>query len=66
MWKIDTLVAVDDETGGRVRIDDGQAKITIVANSVAAFRRVKLKDTPPCLSAAIDDLLKFLAEEDTT
>ena len=63
MWKIISLVAVEDETGGRVRIEDGRAKITVVTDSVAVFRRAKLPETPPCLSVAIDDLLKFLADD---
>jgi len=66
MWKIISLVAVDEETGGRVTIEDNRVKVTTVADSVALFRRVKLKEPPPCLSVAIDDLLKALAKEDTT
>ena len=63
MWKIISLVAVDEETGGRVAIEDNRVKIATVADSVTLFRRVKLKETPPHLSVAIDDLLKLITEE---
>ncbi|MBR1645205.1 MAG: hypothetical protein IJ774_05750 [Selenomonadaceae bacterium] len=66
MWKIISLVAVDEETGGRVTIEDNRVKIATVADSVTVFRRVKLKETPPHLSVAIDDLLKIFAKEDAT
>ena len=66
MWKIISLVAVDEETGGRVAIEDNRVKIATGADSVTLFRRVKLKETPPHLSVAVDDLLKVLAKEAPT
>lgn len=65
MWTVSELLAVDDKTGSYVSLANGVVKICRTKNSVSVLRRVKVKETPPCLSVAVNDFLKLLAKEDT-
>ena len=63
MWNVFMFTATDP-LGNSVAI--GGDEITIAAfdkNGKRISRKIKLKETPPCLSVAIDDLLKLLADE---
>ena len=63
MWNV-FMLAANDPFGNTVLISDNE--ITIAAFSKDGkriSRKIKLEETPPCLSVAIDDLLKWLADE---
>ena len=63
MWQI-VMLAATDPFGNSVAI--GGNEITIAAfdkNGKRISRKIKYEETPPCLSAAIDDLLKWLADK---
>ena len=64
MWRIEALVAVDDD-GNVVEIDDNYVRVTVTLNSktnIKVTRGFLLDETPPCLSIAIDDLINFIAD----
>ena len=64
MWRIEALVAVDDD-GNVVEIDDDYVRVTVTLNSktnIKVTRSFLLDETPPCLSIAIDDLINFIAD----
>ncbi|MBR3747960.1 MAG: hypothetical protein IKN27_13470 [Selenomonadaceae bacterium] len=63
MWQV-FMLAATDPLGNSVAI--GGDEITIAAfaeDGKRISRKIKVKETPPCLSVAIDDLLKWLADK---
>lgn len=64
MWEIETLMAGDDN-GNYVTLVNGKLTVNVKTKSVKIFRVVELKETPPCLSVAVNDLIKLLAKENT-
>ncbi len=63
MWNV-FMLAATDPLGNSVAI--GGNEVTIAAFSKDGkriSRKIKLEETPPCLLVAIDDLLKWLADE---
>ena len=63
MWQI-FMLAATDPFGNSVAI--GGDEITIAAfakDGKRIYRKIKLEETPPCLSVAIDDLLKWIADK---
>ena len=65
MWKV-FMLAATDPFGNTVAIDDNKVTIAAFAGDGKRIsRKIKLEETPPCLSVAIDDLIKLLAKENT-
>ena len=64
MWEIETLMA-GDESGNYVTLVNGKLTVNVKTKSAKIFRVVELKETPPCLSVAVSDLIKLLAKENT-
>ncbi|MBR2518522.1 MAG: hypothetical protein IKE46_01850 [Selenomonadaceae bacterium] len=63
MWNV-FMLAATDPFGNSVAI--GGNEITIAAfaeDGKRISRKIKLEETPPCLSVAIDDLLKLLTDK---
>ena len=56
MWQI-VMLAATDPLGNSVTI------AAFAEDGKRILRKTKLEETPPCLSVAIDDLLKWLADE---
>ena len=65
MWKITHLVATD-ENGNYVIVENEKLIVSTFADSGRVYRNFELKETPPCLSVAIDDLIKQLADKNST
>ena len=65
MWKIETLMA-GDESGNYVTLVNGKLTVNVKTKSAKISRVVELKETPPCLSVAVSDLIKLLAKEAPT
>ena len=66
MWNVVLLIATD-QFGNSVTID--QDKIQLAAfteNGARVSRKILIDETPPCLSVAVDDLLKSLAHTKPT
>ena len=65
MWKVDSLFAADSNgnyisiKNKRVTLSNRDAKNKLI------YRNFTVKETPPCLSVAVADLIKLLAKEDT-
>lgn len=62
MWNVNRIVA-SDENGSYVVIENEKVVVSTLTNLGRVYRNFELKETPPCLSVAIDDLLKLLADE---
>ena len=63
MWQI-VMLAATDPFGNTVLIGDNEITIAAFAEDGKRIsRKIKLEETPPCLSVAVDDLLKWLADE---
>ncbi|MBR4384674.1 MAG: hypothetical protein IKP64_14100, partial [Selenomonadaceae bacterium] len=57
------MLAATDPSGNSVAIGGDEITITAFAKDGKRIsRKIKVKETPPCLSAAIDDLLKLIAD----
>lgn len=64
MWTIEQLVAVDDN-GNFVTLAGGRLVLQILKGTTFKISRViDVKDTPPCLSIAVDDLLRQVTRND--
>ena len=59
MWHVDKLVAFD-AAGNSVTIDDEKITVTVTKDKIKIIRRFDFKETLPCLSIAVDDLIKQL------
>ena len=63
MWQI-VMLAATDQLGNSVAIGGNEVTIAaFVEDGKRISRTIKYEETPPCLSVAIDDLLKWLADE---
>ena len=63
MWQI-VMLAATDPLGNSVAIGGNEVTIAAFAEDGKRIsRKIKLEETPPCLSVAIDDLLKWLADK---
>lgn len=66
MWKIDSMFAVDDNGNYVSIIKNKRVTISIRdAKNKLIYRDFTVKETPPCLSVAVADLIKLLAKENT-
>ena len=62
MWHVETLIAVDDD-GNSVEIDEDVIVVSmLIKNGIRISRELPLDETPPCLSVAVDDLIKTLSD----
>ncbi|MBR1646028.1 MAG: hypothetical protein IJ685_04530 [Selenomonadaceae bacterium] len=65
MWNVVLLVATD-QYGNSVTIDQDKVKIAAFTdNGARVSRKILIDETPPCLSVAVDDLLKQLTKGNT-
>ncbi len=63
MWEV-FMLAATDPFGNSVTIGGDEFTIaTFSKDGKRISRKIKLEETPPCLSVAIDDLIKRLANE---
>ena len=63
MWQI-VMLAATDPFGNSVAMGGNEVTVAAFAKDGKRIsRKIKLEETPPCLSVAIDDLLKSLANE---
>ena len=65
MWKIESMSAFD-ENGNYVTVLDGNITVGVRKKNKTICRKFKIKETPPCLSVAVADLIKLLAKEAPT
>lgn len=66
MWEVNSLFATDDN-GNSVSIKNNRVTISVLsAKNKLVYRNFNIKETPPCLSVAVNDLIKLLAKEGTT
>ena len=66
MWNVSFLIATD-QFGNSVTVTTDDIVIAaFTENGKRISRKIKLEETPPCLSVAIDDLLKLLADKQRT
>ena len=65
MWKIETLCAADDK-GNYVTLIKDTLTLYAVTDNLHISKKFKVKETPPCLSVAVADLIKMLAKEAPT
>ena len=64
MWTINTLVALDDEDNF-ITLAGGKLTIHVVKDHKFKISRViDVEETPPCLSIAVDDLLRQVTHND--
>lgn len=65
MWEVESMSAFD-ENGNYVTVLDDKITVGVRAKKKnTLIRKFKVKETPPCLSVAVADLIKLLAKEDT-
>ncbi len=64
MWKVDTICASDDK-GNFICLIKGTLTLYVATDSLHISKKIEIKETPPCLSVAIDDLLKVLAKTES-
>ena len=63
MWTIDTLIAAD-ENDNFVTITGNKLNFAVTVDKLKICRSLKLDETPPCLSIAVDDLIKLVTQDD--
>ncbi|MBR2520448.1 MAG: hypothetical protein IKE46_11815 [Selenomonadaceae bacterium] len=63
MWQINKLVAID-QNDNYIVVENGKAVVSTLTNSGRAYRNFELKETPPCLSVAVNDLIKLLTDKE--
>ena len=65
MWRVNRIVA-SDEKGNYVVIENEKVVVSTLTSSGRVYRNFELKETPPCLSVAVNDLIKMLTDEEKT
>ena len=65
MWDVNRLVATD-KNGNYIVVESGKLIVSTLTASGRVYRNFELKETPPCLSVAVDDLIKQLANKKST
>lgn len=66
MWEVNSLFAADNN-GNYVSLKNNRVTISICnAKNKLVYRNFNIKETPPCLSVAVNDLIKLLAKEGNT
>lgn len=62
MWRVNRIVA-SDENGNYVAVENEKVVVSTLTNSGRVYRNFELKETPPCLSVAVNDLITMLTNE---
>lgn len=63
MWKVNRFVATD-EFGNYVVVDNDKVILATVTASGRVYHNLELKETPPCLSVAVNDLLNLITDKE--
>ena len=62
MWQVNKLVAIDQNN--YIVVENGKIVISTSMDSGRIYRNFELNETPPCLSVAVNDLIKLLTDEE--
>jgi len=65
MWTIETLIAAD-ENDNFVTITGKKLNFAVTVDKLKICRSIELDETPPCLSIAVDDLIKLVTRSACT
>lgn len=62
MWIVETLIAADDN-GNFVTLVSDKITLNVNRDNLKICRVFDIKETPPCLQIAVNDLIKQLHTE---
>ncbi len=65
MWQVNKLVAID-QNDNYIVVENGKVVVSTLTTSGRVYRNFELKETPPCLSVAVNDLIKLLTDTEKT
>lgn len=66
MWEVNSLFAADDN-GNYVTLKNNRVTLSVRdAKNKLVYRNFSIKETPPCLIIAVNDLINLLAKEGDT